>query len=157
MNQIGEKKMDIKMFYIAMLIGISALLGTAGCSQIADVPTAVPTPEKITITFGDKDCSISGPLSAPAGIVEMDWITTSQEHDMYAIAILTLDEGKTIEDLKKWKSFDEPGWSKVLSFRDAEGNSTTELFINIDKGPFYFVCFNPEQIIGALGPVEVIQ
>jgi hypothetical protein len=149
--------MDKKMFLTTLLIGISALVLAAGCSQIAGEPTSVPTPEKTTITFGDKDCSLSGPLSVPAGIVEMDWLTTSNEHDMYAIAILTLDEGKTIEDLKKWKSFDEPGWSKLLSFRDAEANSTTELFINIDKGPFYFVCFNPEQIIGALGPVEVIQ
>ena len=72
----------------------------------------------------------------------MDWITTSDDHDIYGIAIMTLDDGRTIEDLNKWNSLDEPPWADVLSFRDAVGKTTTKLFINLDKdeGPFYFVC-----------------
>jgi len=147
--------MKKRMNWMKLVLFLIILLLAAGCSQLG----SPKTPDKITITFTDTGCSLSGPQEVPAGIIEMDWITTSDVHDIYGIAILTLDDGRTIEDLNKWKSLDEPPWADVVSFRDAKGKTTTELFINLDKEKesFYFVCFDPDQIIGALGPVGIIQ
>jgi len=147
---------------------------------VATQPTPVaqkasPTPYPlITITFsaGDK-CSIDAPASIQSGIIHVDWIVESWEHDTYGLGVGNLDPSKTLEDLHD--SLDKhilPDWLYVIDYTEKQKVSgdkfASSYYTNSTMGPLVFSCFwmdpgvdDPSQRIetnfGELGPVEVVK
>ena len=116
-----------------------------------------PDPTVMTVTVEGGKCTYSGPTTVTAGTITVNWNIVGQNHDKYGLAIVTLDEGKTFEDLDAWPSVGKPPWAELLAFREksTEGHTTVET--NVTKGPFFMVCFTayPEKKAEVLGPVDV--
>lgn len=139
------------------------------------VQKASPTPSQhITITYsaGDK-CSIDAPASIQSGIIHVDWIVESWEHNTYGLGVGQMDPGKTLEDLHD--SLDKhivPDWLYVIDYTEIQkvsgGKFSSAYYTNSAMGPLVFSCFwmdpgvdDPNQRIetnfGELGPVEVVK
>jgi hypothetical protein len=87
----------------------------------------------------------------------VNWNIENQNHDKYGLAILTLDEAKTFEDLDAWPSVDKPSWAKLITFAEARLDSLSPVVADVTEGPIFLVCFTayPEAKVGVLGPVKV--
>jgi len=119
-------------------------------------PSDVPA---ITITFSKNDkCSIEG-ASTVTSPFTFKWVVSSQNHDQYALAIVSMKQGKTLADLQAWPSTDPPDWLNVgMDFRaDPASQQIVKAYSGLDY--IYFVCFyrEPETKFGAVGPVQVIK
>jgi hypothetical protein len=153
--------MKTKQFLMIGSSMIAILLLLSACGQSPSVP-----PE-VTLTFSGDTCAYSGPKSL-LGKFNINVVVEGQGNTMYGYILVTLEEGKTIEDLQAWPSTDPPGWLK-----DAFHN-TGPVFVepgsvkqNIDVwvnaayagDPIYIVCFAdaPGRKIGALGPIEITK
>jgi hypothetical protein len=82
----------------------------------------------------------------------------SRAHDLFGLAIVTLDEGKTFQDLDAWPSTDQPPWTTLLSFAEASpGSGLRTVWVPAQKRPIFMVCFTayPETKTTVLGPVAV--
>lgn len=121
---------------------------------------ATPIAEQVpllTITFRNGTCDYDGPSDIPAGMVKMKLIIEEDnEEAMQGVAVVTatLEEGKTIEDLRAWPSTDQPPWTNILALYELfPGALEKEFTLRIPAGSAYFVCFYPEAKIGAHGPL----
>ncbi len=121
--------------------------------------TASPTPvtADIVITFDGSKCVYNGPQAIRAGRITIDWVVENTDYDLYGLVIVTLDEGKTFDDLDQWPSTDPPPWLTIINGWDAHAGSRQQVTAQITRGPFYFVCFYapPDTKYGTLGPVVV--
>jgi hypothetical protein len=80
-------------------------------------------------------------------------------------ALITLREGKTIEDLKAWPSADQPDWVNLIHGVHEYTNGThtyTYDYANVATDQIlYLACFRADPDtgviakIGAFGPIEV--
>ena len=119
------------------------------------------TETDFTITFdpGEK-CSMKGVSSHGKGLINYDLIVNDQSHQTYALVILTLDEGKTLDDLKAYTSTTAaPSWTNPVQYDYETPGSYSHHKINVSEGPLYFVCFYGDKqipvIIGHFGPLEI--
>jgi inosine-uridine nucleoside N-ribohydrolase len=126
-----------------------------GRAVTIDRTVVVPEPN-VTVTFAQDKCTYSAKQPLPLGQIGIEWIVQDQ-HDKFGLAVLTLDQGKSIKDLEAWTSTDQPPWSQLVAFYEAASGSHATVTAEVEKGPIYFVCFTayPEQVCGALGPIEV--
>ncbi len=133
-------------------------LSTLNGGRAVTIDRTVVTPEpNVTVTFAEDKCTYSAAQKLPLGQVGIEWIVEDKNHDKFGLAVLTLDQNKSIKDLAAWTSTDQPPWSQLVAFYEAAPGSRATVMAEVEKGPIYFVCFTayPEQIIGALGPLEV--
>jgi len=72
------------------------------------------------------------------------------------LAVATIDDDKTIEDLEAWTSVDQPPWLQVVNFIEAKSGRVTQSVTPFVDKPFFLVCFNdpPPMLIGVFGPIE---
>ena len=119
----------------------------------ADVTIARTAPD-MTVTFDGNECTYDGPETVPVGQITAKIENQSQK--MFGLAIVTLDEGKTFEDLDAWPSVDKPPWAELIIFAEAPERGHSIVAVDVTKGPIFLVCFTayPEAKIGVLGPVE---
>jgi hypothetical protein len=116
----------------------------------------------LTVTFGGNQCSYNGEKSVAAGEVSFTVVDENQDLDA-AMIVLTLDKGKTIEDLKALppNTGEDPLWSHRVgeANRHVRPGERYTFKATIKKGPIYLICFSgsPELITGVLGPIEVIK
>jgi hypothetical protein len=117
----------------------------------------VPPEPNVTVIFAKDKCTYRAAGKLPLGQVGIDWIVEDKNHDKFGLAVLTLDQGKSIKDLEAWTSTDQPPWSQLVAFHEAAPGSRSIVTAEVEEGPIYFACFTayPEQIVGALGPLEV--
>ncbi len=60
---------------------------------------------EITVPFDGDQCAYNGPARAPAGQITVILDVEDQtDYDEYGLAVVTLDEGKTFDDLDAWPS-----------------------------------------------------
>jgi len=133
-------------------------LSTLNGGQAVTIDRTVVTPEpNATVTFAEDKCTYKAAQQLPLGQVGIDWIVEDKNHDKFGLAVLTLDQGKSIKDLAAWTSTDQPPWSQLVAFHEAAPGSRSIVTAEVEEGPIYFVCFTayPEMILGALGPIEV--
>jgi hypothetical protein len=82
-----------------------------------------------------------------------------QDRDAYGVVIVTLDPGKTMNDLKAMPpGASEPSWAQIVGESGQRVPGSRSTFIaTVVKGPIYLVCFtgHPNMIIGVLGPIDV--
>ena len=119
-------------------------------------------PRSLTVTFSGNKCSYSVEKAVAAGEINFILIDNNPDLDAAMIA-LTLDKGKTVEDLKALpvNQGDDPLWSHRVGAPDRHvrpGASYT-FKATIKKGPIYLICLSgsPEGISGVLGPIEVTR
>jgi hypothetical protein len=140
----------------SLIIVITLILLTSGCTA---EKTSV---NSLTTTFKNNKCTYDGAKSVAAG--EVSFIMVDKNRDLNAaMIVLTLDEGKTVEDLKALptNTGEDPQWTHRVGAAERHvypGESYT-FKATIETGPIYMICFSgsPELISGVLGPIEVIK
>jgi hypothetical protein len=136
-------------------IGVAVMLLAAGCGP-GDAPV-----NSLTVTFKNDLCSYNGAMAIKAGEVSVTMVVKHQELDA-GMVVLTLDEGKTIDDLNAAPdNYGQPLWSHRVGEAERHvhpGERYTFKF-TIETGPIYLVCFSgpPDTAIGVLGPIEVVK
>ena len=114
----------------------------------------------LTFTFSENQCTHNGAKSVLAGEVSFIMVNKNQDFDA-AMIVLTLDEGKTIEDLNALppNQGEDPLWSHRVGEADRHVHPGERYTFKatIETGPIYLICFSgsPELISGVLGPIEV--
>lgn len=131
-----------------------ALWLTVGCGGM---------PVEPTLTFSNDACSYSGPTKIPSEF-QITWAVEENEHPAAIYAIVTLDPGKSVEELSKIPAEEPPpAWVHKLSYDTALTAGTfTKSFdlgsnASFQGGSIYMVCFYADQsaAFGAVGPIEV--
>jgi hypothetical protein len=160
----------MKLLLSRLTIAFAILaLGIAGCSQAVQ-PTPAPAtqvPPEATLTFSGDICTYSGPKSLP-GKFNINVVVEGQAETMYGYVLVTIEEGKTIEDLQAWPSTDPPGWLKdqlrdtgpVFGSGNTKQNADMWSNPSFSGGPIFLVCFVDDTTtrkIGALGPIEITK
>jgi inosine-uridine nucleoside N-ribohydrolase len=107
-----------------------------------------------------KTCSYDGAMEVPPGNLSLEFIAEPKMAVDNALAILTLDEGKTYADLQAWYTCDQPPWSTLVSFHETNNAQaeTTSIEFNMREGPIYLICFSgpdPCDLFNVLEPIEV--
>jgi hypothetical protein len=138
------------------MIVILMLLTACGQSATQGSP-------EMTITFSGDTCTYSGPKSLPDKF-DINIVVEGQGNARYGYVLVTLDEGKTIEDLQAWPSSDPPAWLKdqLRNTGPVFGPGNAKQILDWSSyesvvTPIYFVCFADDRKIGALGPIEVTK
>lgn len=120
--------------------------------------SAAGADREITVTFRGEECHYDGPDRVPAGRFRLTLDVRDQAaHDGYAVVAVTLEEGKTRDDLLTWPSADPPPWTHghgaVLVPRGELGWQEVLLY----RAPLFLVCLtgDPARKTDLLGPIEV--
>jgi hypothetical protein len=153
-----------------------ALLLLAGCGAAQPTATMVPPTEPpaiptdtppataetntgITVTFEGDQCVYHGPERIPAGQIPVTLDVKDQSaRERYKVIAYTLDEGKTIEDLRAWTSVGHsPLWGHFHGMLDEPRGTLQETTIILFEGPLFLACITdpPNYIIDVLGPIEI--
>ncbi|MFC2036432.1 hypothetical protein ACFLYD_00470 [Chloroflexota bacterium] len=140
-------------------IGLAVSQVTAACAGGAGESGTVA--DEITVTFDGDKCTYDGSGRVAAGQVTVILdVEDQKDYDEYGLAVLTLDEDKTLEDLDAWPSTDQPPWTQLLGLVDeiAQGSRDEMTIIALEK-PLFLVCFTayPVAKSGVLGPVDVVE
>jgi pyrimidine-specific ribonucleoside hydrolase len=163
-EEVGRTKVDNDGAQVRVAMTVDAarfeqvFLSTLNGGKAVTIDRTVVTPEpNVTVTFAEDKCMHKVAQPLPLGQIGIDLIVQDQHHDKFGLAVLTLDQDKSIKDLEAWTSTDQPPWSQLVAFYEAAPGSRSTVTAEVEEGPIYFVCFTayPEQIIGALGPIEV--
>ena len=168
--------MNGKNHFVVLLLLIVALALLAACGAAQPTATIVPPTEPpviptdtpavaadtntgITLTFEGDQCVYHGPERVPAGQITVTLDVKDQSSgNAYAVFAYTLEEGKTIEDLRAWTSTDSsPLWGHFHGRVDATGGTSQEDNIILFRGPLFLSCatFPPNQVTDVLGPIEI--
>jgi hypothetical protein len=147
------------------VIAVALLLVVAGCSPSAAAlpPKPIPLtpqvqPPAMTVAFEGGKCTYAGPKVIQPGEISVTMEVQDRDKQVYAVYLLTLDQGKTISDLDAWPSTDKPAWAQIVAGSESGLAGQRNTFAaTVQKGPIYLACFSkpPEAKIGALGPIEV--
>ena len=140
----------------SVIIVIILILLTSGCK------VDQTSKHSLTTTFRNNICTYDGAKSVAAG--EVSFIMVNKYRDLnVAMIVLTLDKGKTVDDLKALptNTGEDPQWTHRVGAPERHvypGESYT-FKATIETGPIYMLCFSgsPELITGVLGPIEVIK
>jgi hypothetical protein len=152
------------MKILCRLIMLAALLLMAG-SLLAACMTA-----RMTVKFTENGCTYDGPASIPFGKFKVYWTVNDQKHNKTGLVIITLAEGKTIDDLKATHSAEAPQWVNILwideenafgseleKVRSYSHEHDLQIQVNYHGEPLYMVCGNEQGMTGSLGPIEVTK
>ncbi len=128
---------------------------------VSSAPGAIKSGITIRMSAGDK-CTMEGPASIAAGVNAVQWIVESSEHDVFGLTFVTLEPGRTIDDLRAVppQKVDPPRfahWNGQFFESQPGGSKQIEIQVPTGEGPIYFACFYrpPEIHFATLGPVEV--
>jgi len=114
---------------------------------------------EINVTIANNTCSYKGPMTLEKGAVTVTVDVQDERFDKYAVAFITLSEGKDLVDLMASTYNSGPSyWSHVVFLKELNpGESQTYKSFNVSKGLLYMVCFAqpPALPIGNAGPFVV--
>lgn len=115
----------------------------------------------ITFEPGDK-CTLTVYNNPRVNSFAYTILVKDNTYDNYLVAIDSLDEGYTIEDLKAHKpAHYAPSFANLISYQAVDPGSTTFLgeVLNIEPGDYYITCQvqgpDAHKNIAVLGPVHV--
>lgn len=118
---------------------------------------SVLPPGDIHVTFANNRCDFDGPRMF--GPVKQSILATAETSDItYLLFAVTLDDGKTIDDLWNLDLSYHPVWLHKINYLSAVLRGKAErLTIDLRSGTFYLFCASShsEQVIGAFGPIEI--
>ena len=142
------------MKYLLWIVGISLVM-----SSCQPVP-------KMTVKFTETSCAYDGPSAIPFGKFTVDWVVSDRKHNKTGLVILTLADGKTIDDLRAYRGSEAPAWAHVLwtdeenafvldAARSYSHEHDLRSQANYQGDPLYMVCGNEQGMTAALGPIQV--
>lgn len=148
------------------LLVVTGLVLAAAITACGSAPEARgPGPEsasdaesEITVTFDGESCLYDGPDRVPAGRSRLILDVRDQAaHDGYAVVAVTLEEGKTREDLRAWSSADTPPWTHGHGAVVVRSGDVGWQDIALHDTPLFLVCFtgDPARKTNLVGPIEV--
>ena len=113
----------------------------------------------VTVTFRGDKCTYGGPDKVYAGRLTVGLSVIEKKFTSYGLFMAILDPDKTMQDLKNWPSLDQPPWMHTVDAKTVTPGYPTSLSVLVTEGPLYLICFgfDPETIIGQLGPIEVVK
>ncbi len=117
-----------------------------------EVTVAEQIPD-VVVTSNGSNCAYDGPETVAVG--DLTAATENQSDGRVGLAAVTLDEGKTFEDLEAWPSVNKPPWAELIGFAEGPARGHSVAVIDVTKGPIYLVCLTPGSKLAVLGPVEV--
>lgn len=138
-----------------MILAVALILFTSGCGSTSTLT------HSLTVIFSENQCTYDGATSVSAGKISVT-MDVKKQADYAAMVVLTLKEGKTIDDLKALPpDADQPLWSHRVGAaeRHARPGERYTFEFTTETGPIYLVCFAgvvPLTIIGVIGPIEVV-
>jgi hypothetical protein len=130
-------------------------------------PTNTPIPlSTLTLTIKENNCSFEGPGTVPHTVLTINLIMDEQKPTESGYALFTLEEGKTIEDVKALTDVNPPSWVNVIHgvHEYTNGMHTyTYNYANVTTDQtLYLVCFRADpdtgviaKVGGPFGPIEV--
>jgi hypothetical protein len=125
----------------------------------AALPEMAYAANAIAVTFQGEGCAYHGPLPVTAGQVPLILDVRDQsDRERYKVIGYTLDEGKTIEDLRAWTSVGHsPLWGHYHGMIDEPRGTLQETSLVLFEGPLFLACITdpPNYITHVLGPIEV--
>ncbi len=159
MNKVIRPSGIRETLWRIVAIGIAIAVLATACTSTARKEEAAIAVSEITVTFDGDKCVYAGPDSVQKGrvIVALD-VEDQTDHEQYGLAIVTLDEGKSFEDLDAWSSTGQPTWTQLHGlFEEVPQGSRVEKRVFVDEGPLFVVCFTAEPLTkrGVLGPIPV--
>ncbi len=151
---------------LSQTIGVPLMvLFIVGCTSSTHTQVATPT---LTLTIHENNCTFDGPKTIPDGDFMIKLVIEEQKPTESGYALVTLEKGKTIEDLKAWPSADQPAWVVLVHGVHELAGGTHTYTYNPTKftenalfhgGPYYLACFRTDPNtgsvakIGAFGPI----
>ncbi len=114
----------------------------------------------ITIDPGDK-CSMDvKSLTNSDNAIFFDIVVHDQTYPNYMVGAVTLDEGKTLQDLQDYmKYIGIPPWAHTVVLEIVEPSSSTWHTVQVGSVPIYFLCFvqstGEVRTIGIFEPVTI--
>jgi len=143
---------------LAVLLTLFVLFAAVGCES--QEKTSNPN-----LTFGKDGCIYDGPQELPTKF-DLTWNVEDLGQSFYGYVILTLEEGKTVEDLYSTELTD-PVESWMISHaynQTISPGSTTHTHdigshATFKEGPIYFACVfsYPGMVEGVAGPIDVAK
>lgn len=117
--------------------------------------TPTPPPNALIVTIEGDQCSLQGSMQVDSPDLAIILIN-KEVQKLAGLAVATIDDDKTIEDLEAWTSVDQPPWLQVVNFIEAKSGRVTQSVTPFVDKPFFLVCFNdpPPMLIGVFGPIE---
>jgi hypothetical protein len=155
----GRKTMKLTRILVIISGMLMAVLLMAAC-----------TSKSMTVKFTENGCTYDGPSSISYGKFTVNWSVNDQKHNKTVLLIVTLADGKTIDDLKALHSAEAPQWVTVLwnDEKDAFGSELEKVrqyqfehaLNTLDSyqiQPLYLICGNEEGGTNPLGPIQVTK
>ncbi len=160
-ENIPPKRMVFLLFFVLL----TACVSQYGPST--QTPAQNPT---MKLSIIENECSFEYPSTFVNGEFRIQLTLNEKRPTDSGYALVTLDKGKTIEDLKAWPTAEQPVWvflidgvhetsvgTHLYSYDSTEFSKYSQFYTG---GPLYLVCFhtNPDtgvtNKIGAFGPIE---
>jgi len=116
------------------------------------------TVKPITITFQNGECTWKGAQKIAYKEFSVNMVIEVEQPTTTGYVVVTLEEGRTKQDLEIWKTYDAPDWVQLIydnGIIDAESGSYTRIYhltepMAYQGGPIYFVCFQEDTQSGEL-------
>jgi hypothetical protein len=131
----------------------------------APPPATAIVPVTLTLTITDNECTFAGPSIFPHAVLSINVMMNEQKQTESGYALVTLKEGKTIEDLKAYPSAAQPDWVSLIhgvhEYTNGLHTYTYDYTKVATNPPLYLVCFNSDPVTGAwikraaFGPFEL--
>ena len=118
-------------------------------------PPSAPPPG-MTVAIKADQCTYQGPEKIAAGDISIEW-SVDKQHDKYGLAVVTLGEGKTFQDLDALVGDQQAQWIQPVGFWTLAPGERQVVVAHVTRGPIYLVCFTADPIVKlkTLGPVPV--
>jgi hypothetical protein len=167
-NYPKEVKMNIKRIALALVLGLLILLTACNEATVLGAENDFRrkqfgwgTHADIIFEPGDK-CTLEIHEGYMIDEGSLRILVKDNKYDNYMIAVSTLDEGYTLEDLKAYQPANaSPSFTKLIAYYILDPDSATGIadFITIDEGELYFTCQvqGPDawKNIDSLGPLSI--
>ena len=147
------------------------VLVTACTSQSQPSTSTAAQNPTMKLSIIENECSFEYPSTMVNGEFRIQLTLNEKRPTDSGYALVTLDKGKTIEDLKAWPTAEQPVWVILIdgvhetsvgihlhSYDSTQFSKYSQFYIG---GPLYPVCFHTDpdtgatNKIGAFGPIEI--
>ena len=161
-RRLSSKAWSLLVTGLVLAVAIAACgstPGAPGAVRSEELPESVPGVEnELTVTFEGENCLYDGPDRVPAGRSRLVLDVRDQvAHAGYAVVAVTLEAGKTGEDLRAWPSADTPPWTHGHGAVVVPRGELGWQDVTLHEASLFLVCFtgDPARKIDLLGPIEV--
>jgi len=160
--------MNAKRITLVLVLGLLILM--TACNEATELAAEndfrvkrfdIGNNAEIIFEPGDK-CTLKVNQDAKHGAVALKILVKDDTYENYMIAVSTMDEGYTLEDLQDYQSAQvSPSYTDLIAYYVFDPGSATLIadLLSIDEGELYFTCQvqGPDawKNIDSLGPLVI--